>query len=252
VWVLNINVHQRHEKPGKVFMDPEKQELKVYSAGAVAPPLREAIAIFEKDSKVKCDLRIGKPEDLLEEIAKFEKGDVLSSGAEYILDDAEDQGLIIKGSRKSVGYRRSVIIVPVGNPAKIASLKDLCRKGVRIGIAVEGCLKGVWDDVASKAGLTDQIRRNITLHADACGSLMSLIHSDKVNAIFGWNAFQGVWPDTCEIIELPENLQVFRSTVAGIISYSGNVKLSESFIDFLTSAAIRKIYADYGWIHKLT
>jgi molybdate transport system substrate-binding protein len=228
----------------------EKQQLKVYSAGAVAPPLRDAIAIFEKDSKAKCDLRIGKPEDLLKEIAKFKKGDVFSSGAEYILDDAEDRGLIIKGSRKSLGSRRSVIIVPVGNPAKIASLKDLCRKDVRIGIAVEGCLKGVWDDVASKAGLTDQIRRNITHHADACGSLMSLIHSDKVDAVFGWNAFQGVWPDTCEIIELPQNLQVFRSTVAGIISYSGNVKLSEKFIDFLASPAIRKIYADYGWIHE--
>jgi molybdate transport system substrate-binding protein len=228
----------------------EKQQLKVYSAGAVALPLRDAIAIFEKDSKVKCDLRIGKPEDLLKEIAKFKKGDVFSSGAEYILDDAEDRGLIIKGSRKSLGYRRSVIIVPIGNPAKIASLKDLCSKNVRVGIAVEGCLKGLWDDVASKAGLTDQIRRNITHHADACGSLMSLIHSDKVDAIFGWNAFQGVWPDTCEIIELPKNFQVFRSTVAGVISYSGNVKLSEKFIDFLSSFAIRKIYADYGWIHE--
>jgi molybdate transport system substrate-binding protein len=228
----------------------EKQQLKVYSAGAVAPPLRDAIAILEKDSKVKCDVRIGKPEDLLKEIAKFKKGDVFSSGAEYILDDAEDRGLIIKGSRKSLGYRRSVIIVPIGNPAKITSLKDLCSKNVRVGIAVEGCLKGLWDDVASKAGLTDQIRRNITHHADACGSLMSLIHSDKVDAIFGWNAFQGVWPDTCEIIELPKNFQIFRSTVAGVISYSGNVKLSEKFIDFLSSFAIRKIYADYGWIHE--
>jgi molybdate transport system substrate-binding protein len=228
----------------------EKQQLKIYSAGAVAPPLRDAMAIFEKESKVKCDLRIGKPEDLLREIAKFKKGNVFSSGAEYILDDAEDRGLIIKGSRKSLGYRRSVIIVPVGNPAKIVSLKDLCRKDIRIGIAVEGCLKGMWDDVASKAGLTDQIRRNITHHADACGSLMSLIHSDKVDAVFGWNAFQGVWPDTCEIIELPHNLQVFRSTVAGIISYSKNVKLSEKFVDFLTSPAIKKIYAGYGWIHE--
>ena len=233
-------------------MPSEKQQLKVYSAGAVAPPLRDAIAIFEKASKVKCDLRIGKPEDLLKEIAKFKKGDVFSSGAEYILDDAEDRGLVTKGSRKSLGYRRSVIIVSIGNPAKITSLKDLCSKNVRVGIAVEGCLKGLWDDVASKAGLTDQIRRNITHHADACGSLMSLIHSDKVDAIFGWNAFQGVWPDTCEIIELPQNLQVFRSTVAGILSYSKNLKLSKKFVDFLTSPAIRKIYADYGWIHEHT
>jgi molybdate transport system substrate-binding protein len=231
-------------------MGSKKEHLKVYSAGAVAPPLRDAIAIFEKASKVKCDLSIGKPEDLLNEIAKLKKGDVFSSGAEYILDDAEDQGLIIKGSRKSLGYRRSVTIVPLGNPAKIASLKDLCRKDVKVGIAVEGCLKGVWDDVASKAGLTDQIRRNITHHADACGSLMSLIHSDKVDAIFGWNAFQGVWRDTCEIIELPQNLQVFRSTVAGIISYTKDKELAKKFIDYLTSTPIRKIYESYGWIHQ--
>ena len=230
-------------------MKPEKQELEVYSAGAVAPPLREAIEIFGKEFKVKCDLRIGKPEDLLKEIAKFKKGDVFSAGAEYVLDDAEDRGLMIKGSRKSLGYRRSVIIVPVGNPAKISCIKCLCREGVRIGIAVEGCLKGVWDDVATKAGLTDQIRRNITHHADACGSLMSLIHSNKVDAIFGWNAFQGVWPDTCEVIELPETLQVFRSTVAGIISYTQDKELSKKFIDYLTSAPMRRIYESYGWIY---
>jgi molybdate transport system substrate-binding protein len=231
-------------------MKPEKQELKVYSAGAVAAPLLDAAEFFEKEFNVKCDVRVGKPNELLDEIERSKKGDVFSSGAEYILDDAEDRGLIIKGSRKSLGYRRSVIIVPLGNPAKITSLKDLCRKDFKIGIAVDGCLKGVWDDIASKAGLADQIRLNITHHADACGSLMGLIHSGKVDAIIGWNAFQGVWPDTCEIIELPQNLQVFRSTVAGIISYSKNVKLSEEFIDFLTSPAIRKIYADYGWVHE--
>jgi accessory colonization factor AcfC len=95
-----------------------------------------------------------------------------------------------QGERKSMGLRRLVIIVPIGNPAKITSLNDLCRDNVRIGIAVDGCLKGVWDDVVSKAGLTDQIRRNITHHADACGLLMDLIHQEKVDAIFGWNAFK--------------------------------------------------------------
>ncbi len=106
----------------------------------------------------------------------------------------------------------------------------------------------MWDDIASKAGLTDQIRQNIDHHADACGSLMGLIHSDKVDAIIGWNAFQGVWPDTCEVIEIPETLQVFRSTVAGIISYTKNKELSKKFINYLTSPPIRKIYESYGWI----
>jgi len=231
-------------------MPSEAYQLRVYSAGAVAPPLRDAIDIFEKKSGIRCDLTVGKPSNLLAAIAVSKQGDVISCGAEYVLDEAEDQGLVVKGSRRSVGFRRSVIIVPLGNPARITSLNDLCREGVRIGIAVDGCLKGVWDDIASKAGLTDQISRNITHHADACGSLMGLIHSDKVDAIFGWNAFQGVWPDTCEVIELPSDLQVFRSTVVAMVSFTKNVELSKKLIDFLTSDEVKKIYSSYGWIHK--
>jgi molybdate transport system substrate-binding protein len=195
-------------------------------------------------------LTAGKPSNLLAAIAVSKAGDIISCGAEYILDEAEDRGLVVKGSRRSMGFRRSVIIVPPGNPAKITSLNDLCTENVRIGIAVDGCLKGVWDDVSSKAGLTDQIRQNITDHADACGSLMGLIHQEKVDAIFGWNAFQSVWPDTCEVIELPSDLQVFRSTVVAMVSYTKDAELSQKFIEFLTSDEVRKIYSDYGWIHK--
>ena len=224
-------------------------ELKIFSAGAVAPPLIDAAEFFENKSKVRCDVRVGKPGELLDQIEKTKTGDVFCAGAEYVLDDAEDRGLIIKGSRKSLGYRRSVIIVPKGNPAKIVSLEDLCRKDLKIGIAADGCLKGVWDDIASKAKLVDRIRPNITHHADVCGSLMGLIHSGKVDAIIGWNAFQGVWPDTCEIIELPKTLQVFRSTVAGIVSYTKDKELSKKFISYLTSPNIKKIYEGYGWLH---
>lgn len=220
----------------------------------MAPPLLDAAEFFEIEFKIRSDVRVGKPCELFDEIERSKSGDVFSSGAEYILDGAEDRGLIIKGSRKSLGYRRSVIIVPVGNPAKIASPEDLCRTHVKIGIAIDGCLKGVWDDIASNAGLTDQMRQNITHHADACGSLMGLIHSGKVDAIIGWNAFQGVWPDTCEVVELPEVLQVLRSTVAGIIAYTKDKQLDKKFIEYLTSVPIRKIYENYGWIYpqKLT
>ena len=227
-----------------------KGNVRVYSAGAVAPPLQKAVDVFEKKFGIRCNLTVGKPTNLLAAIAVSKDGDVISCGAEYILDDAEDRGLVVKGSRRSMGFRRSVIIVPIGNPAKITSLNDLCNENVRIGIATDGCLKGVWDDVASKAGLTDQIRRNITHHADACGSLMGLIHQEKVDAIFGWNAFQSVWPDTCEVIELPSDLQVFRSTAVAMVSYTKDAELSQKFIDFLTFDEVRKIYSDYGWVHK--
>jgi len=103
-------------------------QLRVYSAGAVASPLRDAIDVFDKKFGANCSLKVGKPNDLMAEIATSKRGDVISCGAEYILDEAEDQGLVLKGSRRSLGLRRAVIIVPLGNPAKITSLQDLCRK----------------------------------------------------------------------------------------------------------------------------
>jgi len=227
----------------------EKQDLGIYSAGAVAPPLKKAVNIFENRFRIHCDVSVGKAHELLSEIAASKRGDIITCGAEYVLDDAEDQGLVMKGSRRSLGLRRSVIIVPLGSPAKIASLDDLCRDGVRIGIATEGCLKGVWDDVASKAGLTDQIRRNIIHHADGCGSVMSLVHQKKVDAIFGWNVFKFIWPNTCEVIELPPALQVFRSTPVAVISFTKDVQLSQKFIDFLAHDEVKRIYSDYGWVY---
>ena len=228
----------------------EEHDLHIYSAGAVAPPLKKAIDMFESRLKVRCNLSVGKAHELLAEIASSKMGDVFACGAEYILDDAEDQELVVKGSRKSLGLRRSVIITSLGNPAKITSLNDLCRDGVRIGIATEGCLKGVWDDISSKAGLTDKIRRNITHHADGCGSVMSLIHQKIVDAIFGWNTFHFIWPNTCETIELPSDLQVFRSTPVAVVSFAKDTQLSQKFIDFLTQDEVKRIYSDYGWIHK--
>ena len=231
-------------------MDSNEYSLHIFSAGAVAPPLQKAVNLFERKQGIRCRFIPGKPEALLAAVAAEKIGDIISAGAEYVLDDAEDQGLVIKGSRKTLGLRRSVLIVPLGNPKKITSLQDLCKKGMRIGIATGGCLKGAWDDIASKAGLTDQIRRNIVEHADACGSLMALIHSEKVDVIFGWNAFQAIWPNTSEAIDLPPDLQVYRSTVVGLITYTKNPELAKKFIDFLVTDEVKKIYASYNWIHK--
>ena len=225
-------------------------QLHVFSAGAVAPPMQDAIAAYEKKTGTVIRLTAGKPENLLKSIALRKQGDMLTSGAEYVHDEAEDRELLIKGTRRSLGYRRSVIITQEGNPRGIRHLEDLCEPGMRVGTATGGCLKGVWDDVCSKAGLIERIRPNIVEHADACGSLMGLIHRDKVDAVFGWNAFKNVWPDTCEVVETPRELQVFRSTAAQVVTYTKDLELSKRFIDFLVSPEGRRIYSENGWLHE--
>jgi accessory colonization factor AcfC len=224
--------------------------LLVYSAGAVAPPLQHALNEFDSREGLESRFVAGKPENLLNAIAVTAKGDVMSCGAEYVHDEAEDRGLFKAGTRRSLGYRRSVLVVQEGNPRGIKKLEDLTEPSIRVGIAVGGCLKGVWDDVCSKAGVIEAVRKNIIEHADACGTLMGLIHSNKVDVVFGWNAFKNVWPDTCDTVELPRDIQIFRSTAAQVVTYTLDEALSRNLIDFLTSPDGRRIYEEHGWLHE--
>ena len=132
--------------------------------------------------------------------------------------------------------------MPVGNPKKIKSIFDLTKEGVKTGISISGCLLGVWDDISSKAGITNRIRRNITDFADGCGAVMALINQKKVDAVFGWDAFKKLWMKTMEVVELPKDLQVYRSTGVAVVKFSKNKELASKFIDFLVSESGKKIY----------
>jgi accessory colonization factor AcfC len=228
-----------------------REVLHVYSSGAVAPPIKKCAEEFKTKFGTDFEFTVGKAENLISEIAESREGDILTCGAEFILDDAQERGLVFGDTRKSVGYRKSAILVPMGNPKEIMSISDLTQEGVKVGISTSGCLLGVWDDITSKAGLTDQIRRNITDFADGCGAVMALINQKKVDAVFGWDAFKRLWMRTMEVVELPEELQVFRSTGVAVVKFSKNKEIAKKFVDFLVSESGKRIYREYGWYHTV-
>lgn len=227
-----------------------QNSLHIFSSGAVAPPIKECSEMFKAQHGTEFRFRIGKGEVLIEEIAKSKKGDILTCGAEFLLDIAENKGLIIGNTRKSLGTRKSAILVQTGNPKNIRTISDLTKREIRVGISVGGCLLGVWDDIATKAGLTEQIRKNITETAEGCGELIALINTKKVDAVLGWDAFKKLAEETMEVLELPEGIQVHRSTGVAVIKYTKNAKLAERFIDFLVSDEGRKVYEENGW-HRI-
>jgi molybdate transport system substrate-binding protein len=109
---------------------------------------------------------------------------------------------------------------------------------------------GVWDDVATKAGLIEQIRKNVSDTAEGCGDLIALVNTKRVDAVLGWDAFKKLAIKTMEVVKLPKDLQVHRSTGVAVIKFAKNKKLAEEFVDFLASERGKSIYEEYGWHHK--
>ncbi|MGQ9662900.1 MAG: substrate-binding domain-containing protein [Kiritimatiellia bacterium] len=133
-------------------MDDHRKTIRVFSARACAAPLEKAAQLFQTRTGIGvqidvCSRHCARPEaeeatgetggdDFLLEIADAAVHDLAISGAKYLLDDGEVRGIVERGQTRTIAFRKSAIIVPAGNPARIRSLSDTTRPGIRLGISV--------------------------------------------------------------------------------------------------------------------
>ncbi len=237
--------------------------MRIFSARACAAPLEKAAKLFEKQTGVRveisvCSRHCAQPvaeeatgetggDDFLLEIADAGIHDLAIAGAEYLLDDGEVRGIVQRHQRRTIAYRTSAIIVPAGNPKNIRCVEDMAKPGVRVGVSVIDCLKGLWEDISGRLGLLDKIRRNICYYANGCIAIVEAVATSQVDAAFGWTAFQHLEPERIEIIEMPDAQQVSRGTCVGMLSFAKQTKVATQFMDFLVSPESRQFYKEYGW-----
>jgi accessory colonization factor AcfC len=243
------------------------QSVKIFSARACAAPLEEAAALFTAETGIEVEISVcarhcatqnaeeadaeAGTHDFLVEIDEYGIHDLAIGGAEYLLDDGEVRKIIKKGARRLIGYRESAIVVPKGNPAGITSLADLAGDGVRVGVSVIDCLKGLWEDVSGQVGLTGEIRENITFYASGCIAIVEAVAEGIVDVAFGWTTF-GHLDDRLEVIRLPRQQRIYRGTGVGMLKFCTETERPEQFMDFLVTPEARACYEKFGWVLPAT
>ncbi len=238
--------------------------LRVFSARACAAPLEKAAGLFEKNTGIRVEIDVcsrhcaspvaeeatedNEHADFLMEIIEAGVHDLAIGGAEYLLDDGEVRGIVVKGERRTIALRESAIIVPAGNPAKIETIEDMANRGVRVGISVIDCLKGLWEDICGRLGLLDAVRRNISYRANGCIAIVEAVAESEVDAAFGWTAFEHLAPGRIEAVRLPEKARILRGTGIGLLKFSTQPEAAGKFMDFLTTPEARAFYQELGWV----
>jgi len=241
-----------------------KRVVRVFSARACAAPLEKAAKLFEEQSGIHvqidvCSRHCAAPvaeeasgetggDDFLLEISDAGIHDLAIGGAEYLLDDGEIRGIVQRHERRFIASRVSAIIVPAGNPKNIKSVEDMAGPGVRVGVSVIDCLKGLWEDITGRLGLMDQIRKNISYYANGCIAIVEAVADNQVDAAFGWTAFQHLEPDRIEVVVMPKEQQVLRGTGVGMLSFTKDADAARKFMDFLTTQEARAFYKEFGWV----
>ena len=239
-----------------------QETIRVFSARACAAPLEKAAALFESQTGIHVEISVCSRhcanmqaeeasgpggDDFLEEIDDAGIHDLAIGGAEYLLDDGEVRGIVVRGQRRTIAQRRSALLVPAGNPAGIATLQDVARPGVRVAVSVLDCLKGLWEDICGRAGLIDPVRKNISFYANGCIAIVEAVAQEKADVAFGWSAFHHLEPGRIRILPLPPEQSVSRGTGIAMLKFARQPQAAVRFMDFLTTPAARAFYLELGW-----
>ena len=243
--------------------ESNNRTVRIFSARACAAPLEKAAKLFEEQTGIDveisvCSRHCAQPvaeeatgetggDDFLLEIADAGIHDLAIAGAEYLLDDGEIRGIVQRHQRRTIACRVSAIIVPAGNPKNIHCTEDMTKPGVRVGVSVIDCLKGLWEDISGRLGILDKIRRNICYYANGCIAIVEAVATNEIDAAFGWSAFKHLEPERIEIVEMPKEQQVSRGTGVGMLSFARDSQIATQFMDFLASSEARRFYEEYGW-----
>jgi molybdate transport system substrate-binding protein len=226
------------------------KSITVFAGAAAAPVYGEAAKLFKDKYGVKVELRLGGSGSVLSAMKIAKTGDLFIPGSPEFLLEAAKSNIIDKGSVKKLAYLVPAIIVQKGNPHNITSLEDLCKPGLRVGIAdpVSVCVGLYAKELLEKNGLWGGVKRNIVVYAQSCDATAALIPTGAVDVIIGWHVFADWYPDKAERIWIEPSKVLKIGYIAGAVSVFAEDKvLAKKFLDFLASEEVARIWSKYGY-----
>jgi len=222
--------------------------LLAYSSDAIKPALDEAVAAYQRQTGVEVKVTYCKLKESFER-AKRESGDLFLSGHEGAYESAAKEGLAVEGSRRVIGYLRVAIAVPKGNPRGIASLADLAKPGLRVGLGDpdKSQVGRASEDVLAQAGMTEAVHANVVARGGCCSEVAALLTSGQVEAALGWVSFAKWAPDRIETIPLPRDLAKPLPVTALVLATTKRPEAAATFLAFLRGPQGRRIFARYSY-----
>lgn len=225
--------------------------VKAYGPGGPAPAMKEAAALFQKQTGTEVQVTAGPTGTWLAR-AKAD-ADVVFSGSENMMLDfmTAFDGQIVPSTVEPLYLRPATLLVRKGNPKGIKGMRDLAKPGMTLLVTEGAGQVGMWEDVAGRTGdlaLLKAIRGNIREVATNSGlALQSWKGKPELDAWLIWNHWQVANPDIADQVAVEPDLVIWRSTDIALTDRAKANAEAKAFVAFLTSPDAVAIFRKYGW-----
>jgi molybdate transport system substrate-binding protein len=182
----------------------------------------------------------GASSDLATQIAQGAAVDVFASASEKNMADLGD----VAEAPTDFVTNTLEIAVPPGNPARITSVADLARSGVKVAMC---------DPAVPCGAVAAQVFRNagVTVHPAASladvKSTLAAVESGEVDAGLVYVTDIRAAADKVAGVVIPRGVNASTTYPIAVLHDSHNARLARAFVDFVLSAAGRKVLAEAGF-----
>ena len=239
--IMNLSISCSNTQP----------KLTIFAAAAAKSPLDEICQQFEEQYKASVEIKYGGGGEVLNQMVLSQSGDVYVAPEQRFMETAKEKQAIDPETIKSIAYMVPVIAVPKGNPNNITSLADLAKPGIRVAVTrPETTLLGNYaPEIFQKAGLFEEIKKNIVTEAARPDSLLTMIVLGQIDAGIIWHFYMVQAADKIEVIFMsPEQLTGIGEMQAAVSTYSNDKTMARQFIDFMISENGKSIFEGAGYI----
>ena len=228
--------------------------LTIFAAASLTDAFTEIGAAFEAAQPgVTVQFNFGGSQNLRTQLEQGAQADVFASANQKEMDGAITAGLVAAGASQVFLTNQLVVILPENNPAKVTTLEDLAKPGLKLVLAAEEVPVGNYtrqslDKMAPGFGahFTDLVLANVVSNEDNVKQVVAKVQLGEADAgvVYGSDA---VAAPTLKTIPIPPELNVIATYPIAALTQSPHADQAAAFVAFVLSDNGQSILKKWGF-----
>jgi molybdate transport system substrate-binding protein len=220
---------------------PGSARVTVFAAASLNKVFPQIAAAFEQThAGVAFTFNFAGTDTLATQIEQGAPADVFAGASTKYGDELSGKGLI--GTTQIFATNKLVLVVPAANPAKITSLSDLTRPGVKLVIGDPTVPIGTYTrkvlgnlDTTYGAGYSTKVLKNVVSEELDVTSIATSVALGNADAGFVYVTDALSAGDRVKTIELPAAAQAVASYPIAVVKASKSATTAQQFATFVLS-----------------
>lgn len=233
-------------------------ELTVFAAASLTEAFEEIGGEFEAANPgTEVTFNFAGSQQLAQQLAQGAPADVFASANPEQMDVAVEAGRVEEGSVRELARNRLVVIYPKANPAKLRTLHDLAREGVKLDLADKAAPAGRYSlrflDAAAKAprygeAYKEAVLRNVVSYEENVRAVVGKVSLGEADAGIVYESDLRSAEGKLGAITIPDELNQIATYPVAPTTGGENGAVTERFVAHLLSPAGQRVLARYGFL----